>query len=83
MESFMMNLMSGTQTLTIRSVHEISIHGSVYYQIEYVRQGSDTAEALRINPEAFYHNPRPGDVVEVRFVMGNIMGATRLSSAES
>jgi hypothetical protein len=59
-------------------VQPLKIHDSLYYQIAYRLSGSDTVQQLRINPEAFYPDPQPGDRVSVNFVMGNIMGATRL-----
>jgi hypothetical protein len=72
--------MSLQQTLiiTLLEVQPISIHNSPYYQVRYQQEGSEAVLEMRINPEAFYPNPQPGDRVEVNLLMGNIMGASRL-----
>src|SRR5690606_28210376 len=73
-----MNLQS-TLEITLLSVEPVQIHGSAYYDIRYQQPGSEEVRQMRINPEAFYPDPRPGDRVAVNMVMGNIMGARRLS----
>ena len=72
------------QTLEIElvEVQAMSIHNSAYYEIRYRVVGQvDSAELgqMRINPEAFYADPQPGDRVAVNLLMGNIMGAEKLN----
>jgi hypothetical protein len=74
-----MNLLQGTMEITLVSVETLKIHESVYYQLAYKATGSDAIQQMRINPEAFYTDPKPGDRVSVQVVMGNIMGATKLN----
>lgn len=73
-----MSLM-GSTIITLLEVIKVEIHGSVYYQITYRPEAGGAAQAIRINPEAFYPDPQAGDRVEVNMVMGNIMGAQKLS----
>lgn len=68
-----------TLEITLLDVQPISIHASPYYEISYQSAGSDAVQQMRINPEAFYPNPQPGDRVAVNVLMGNIMGATKLN----
>lgn len=72
-------MLQGTREIVLLSVEPLSIHNSLYYNITFREADSETPGTLRINPEAFYPDPQPGDVVEVNFLMGNIMGARRLS----
>lgn len=78
----MFNLMSGTLEITLLEVQPLKIHDSLYYQITYRAEGSEAPQQMRINPEAFYTNPQPGDRVSVNMVMGNIMGARKLEGNE-
>jgi len=71
--------LQGTMEITLQSVDKIKIHESIYYQITYQTDETNTKQSFRINPEAFYPNPQPGDRVRVNWVMGNVMGAEKLS----
>jgi hypothetical protein len=66
-----------TMTITLTAVQPVAIHGSPYFDIQFTYKGQP--QLLRINPEAFYPNPQPGDEVEVSMVMGNILSAKRVS----
>lgn len=68
-----------TLEITLVDVQSVSIHNSPYYQIRYQVAGQQGFQEMRINPEAFYPNPQPGDRVAVNLLMGNIMGATKLA----
>ncbi len=74
-----MNTLNGTVEITLLEVQPVHIHNSLYYQVQYRLGESDVVQAMRINPEAFYPNPQPGDRVSVQMVMGNIMGARKVS----
>ena len=71
-------MLQGTQTIIVLSVEPLSIHNSLYYDITYRQSDSEATGKLRINPEAFYADPQPGDQVEVNFLMGNILGARKI-----
>jgi hypothetical protein len=70
----------GSTVITLLEVVKVEIHGSVYYQITFRPENDGPVEAIRINPEAFYPDPQAGDRVEVNMLMGNIMGAQKISS---
>ena len=74
-----MGLLPETVRIKIQSVQKLKIHDSVFYDIVYKQESTDSVESTRINEEAFYANPSPGDEVEVNLVLGNIMGAKKLS----
>jgi hypothetical protein len=74
-----MSLLQGTLEIILVAVQPIKIHDSLYYEITYRASDSETLQHMRINPEAFYPDPKPGDRVAVNLLMGNIMGATKLS----
>lgn len=66
-----------TLQLVLDDVQPYTVHGSLYYQITYHTEDDTTPRQLRINPEAFYRDPQPGDCVEATFLMGNLMGAQK------
>ncbi len=65
--------------IILESVETLTIHGSVYYQIQFHIEGSSTVQSARINPEAFYTNPEPGDKVAVQMILGQFMQAKKLN----
>lgn len=67
-----------TLEITLLEVQPVSIHDSLYYQLTYRVTGDEAPQQMRINPEAFYPDPRPGDRVSVNLLMGNIMGASKI-----
>jgi hypothetical protein len=68
--------MMETLNITLKTVQPVDIHGSRYYDISFDYNGRN--QLLRINPEAFYANPQPGDRVRANLVMGNILSAERV-----
>lgn len=64
--------------ITLVEVQPVKIHESLYYQISYKAVGDERLQQMRINPEAFYVDPQPGDRVAVNLLMGNVMGAQKL-----
>lgn len=64
--------------ITLVEVQPVKIHESLYYQISYKAVGDEQLQQMRINPEAFYVDPQPGDRVAVNLLMGNVMGAQKL-----
>ncbi len=74
-----MNLLQDTLTVTLVDVQEVRIHGSLYYQVAYRTSDSSPIQQARINPEAFYPDPKPGDTVKLNLLMGNIMGAEKIA----
>jgi hypothetical protein len=77
-EKAAMNSLQQTLEIVLTAVEPLTIHGSPYYEITYQIPDNETPHQMRINPEAFYPDPKPGDRVAVNVLMGNIMGATRL-----
>lgn len=73
-----MKSLQQTLEITLLEVQQISIHNSPYYQVTYQTEADNTLQQMRINPEAFYANPKAGDKVSVNLLMGNVMGAKRL-----
>lgn len=69
--------------ITLVAVQAVSIHDSRYFDISYRVTGDARLQTLRVNPEAFYADPQPGDRVLVNLLMGNIMGASKISSQAS
>ncbi len=75
-----MNTFNETTVIELVAVQPVKIHDSLYYQLAFRVEGEETLNQLRINPEAFYPNPRPGDRVAVNWILGQIMGAEKLES---
>jgi len=74
-------MMSGLQQsleITLVEVQPVKIHESLYYQVLYRVAGDERTQQMRINPEAFYPDPQPGDRVAVNLLMGNVMGAHKI-----
>jgi hypothetical protein len=74
-----MSSLQQTLEISLVDVQPVQIHQSPYYDITYREAGSDAVHQMRINPEAFYTDPQPGDRVAVTVVMGTIMGAAKLN----
>jgi hypothetical protein len=74
----MMSGLQQTMEITLVAVQPLKIHESLYYDLSYRALGDDRVQQMRINPEAFYANPQPGDRVTVNLFMGNIMGAAKI-----
>ena len=74
-----MSSLQQTLEISLVDVQAIHIHQSPYYEITFRQAGSDALQHMRINPEAFYTDPQPGDRVAVTLLMGNIMGAAKLN----
>lgn len=68
-----------TMEIELVEVQPISIHQSPYYEISFRVPGKTELGQMRINPEAFYPDPQPGDRVSVNLLMGNVMGAEKLN----
>ncbi len=66
--------------IVLVDVQVISIHESRYFDIAYHVAGESRVQTLRVNPEAFYADPQPGDRVAVNLLMGNIMGASKIDA---
>ncbi len=67
-----------TMEIELVDVQAISIHQSPYYEISFRVAGKTELGQMRLNPEAFYADPQPGDRVLVNLLMGNIMGAEKI-----
>jgi hypothetical protein len=67
--------LESTIQIELLSVREVYIHQSLYYDIGYAIPPDQIEKTCRINPEAFYPDPKPGDRVEVVSMMGNIVSA--------
>jgi len=70
-------LANGELAMVVEGVETLSIHGSVYYDVVFRLEGAQAPQKIRVNPEAFYVNPKPGDRVLVEMVLGNIMSAKK------
>jgi hypothetical protein len=69
--------------IVLVDVQAVSLHGSRYFDITYHVAGDVRLQTLRVNPEAFYEDPEPGDRVSVNLLMGNIMGASKIGTQSS
>ena len=76
-----MSSLQQTLDIILVEVQQMNIHNSPYYEVTFRQEGQDNnaVQRMRINPEAFYSNPQPGDRVRVNLLMGNIMGADKLN----
>lgn len=64
-------------------VKPLSIHGAVYYDVALKRLTNEGGVMVqRVNPEAFYTDPRVGDLVRITLMMGQVMGAVRLAEGK-
>ena len=67
----MASLLPGSRDGVLRGVTPFDLHGERYYHILYALDGvSDGVAEARVAHEAIYADPRPGDGVSIRFMMG-------------
>ncbi len=56
----------------LQAVMPYELHGTRYYQLVLVPEGTLRPQQARLSHEMVYENPRPGDTVEVHAILGII-----------
>jgi len=68
----------------LAAVQPYDIHGTRYFRIAYARKDQpDRVTEGRVAAEGIYADPRPGDRVEIRMLLGIIDSVKRLEPAPS
>jgi hypothetical protein len=71
-------IMSGTKDATLRTIRLIDIHGTRFYDIEYIHDDlPGQVRAARVGLESAYDNPRPGDQICVSYLMNVVTALAR------
>jgi hypothetical protein len=74
--------MLGTWTVQVKGVSPYSIHGDIYYEVHVQRADApqDGITVLRVPQHASDGQPAPGDVLSVKFIMGQVTSAKRVAA---
>ena len=71
-------IMSGSKDATLRAVRLIDIHGTRFYDVEYIHDDAPgNVRAARVGLESAYNDPRPGDQIRVSYLMNVVTGLAR------
>jgi hypothetical protein len=71
-------IMSGTKDATLRAVRLIDIHGTRFYDVEYIHDDlPDQVRAARVGLESAYDHPRPGDQIRFSYLMNVVTALAR------
>jgi hypothetical protein len=55
---------------TIEAVQPYELHGVQYYRVIYRAEGEDGLREARLSHDMVYADAQPGDVIEVRAILG-------------
>lgn len=69
--------MLGTWAVEVKDVSPFSIHGDIYYELRVQRTDADEGgvTVLRVPQHATDGQPKPGDRLSVKFIMGQVTSA--------
>ena len=72
--------MLGNWTVQVHAVRPFAIHGDLYYELHVFRldEPGGPLVALRVPQHAASGEPRPGDKLDVSFLMGQVTSAKPL-----
>ena len=66
---------------TVQAVMPFELHGTRYYQVIYVPDGSEGAQQARLSHDMVDGDLRPGEAVEVHAILGVVDGIRRAKEA--
>lgn len=71
-------IMSGQKDATLLQVRLVDIHGTHFYDIEYMHdEAREPIRRTRVGAESVYADPRPGDLVAVSYLMNVVTSIAR------
>jgi hypothetical protein len=74
-----MMIMSGSREATIHAIQGVDIHGTIFYDVAYIHSGEEgQPRRARVGEESIYAGARPGDRVNVTYLMNVVTGVERL-----
>lgn len=69
-------IMSGSKEATLLQIQLLDIHGTFYYDLLYTHTDESQPRRARVGKEDVYTDPRPGDIVQISYLM-NVVTAVR------
>lgn len=74
--------MLGSWTIQVKAVRPFAIHGDLYYELQAVRTNDASAQSvtIRVPRHATAGDPQVGQVLLVKFLMGQVTEAKPLSA---
>ena len=74
--------MLGSWTVEVKAVRPFTIHGDLYYELQAVRTNDASAQSvtIRVPQHATTGEPQAGQVLLVKFLMGQVTEAKPLSA---
>jgi len=74
--------MLGSWTIQVKAVRPFTIHGDLYYELQAVRTNDATGQAVivRVPQHATAGEPKVGQALLVKFLMGQVTEAKPLSA---
>ena len=74
--------MLGSWTIQVKAVRPFAIHGDLYYELQAVRTNDATGQGvvIRVPKHATAAEPQVGQVLLVKFLMGQVTEAKPLNA---
>lgn len=71
-------MISGSKPATLRDLRLVDIHGTRFYDLAFAHDDApDRVLTARVGVEDAYNDPKPGDLIAVRYVMNVVVGVTK------
>ena len=73
-------MLKGTRDAILRKVQPISIHGQISWDLFFsdAEDPEGPTHAARVGPETVSHQLEPGDRIRLEYVLGSVIGVTKL-----
>jgi hypothetical protein len=74
-------MLKGTREVILQKVRPLSVHGQISWDI-YFTDADDRdgpTSVARVGPESVPHRIEPGDRLRLEYVLGAVVGVTRVS----
>jgi len=73
-------MLKGTRDAILLKVQPISIHGQISWDVYFadVDDPEGPTHAARVGPETVSHRLEPGDRIRLEYVLGSVIGVTKL-----
>lgn len=62
-------IMAGVRDAVLDAVQPVNIHGTILFDLVYTHVGESAPRQVRLGAESVYADPRPGDAVQVSYLM--------------
>ena len=73
-------MLKGSREAVLKKIQPISVHGQISWDV-YFSDPDDPegpTSVARVGPEAVTHDPHPGDRIRLDYVLGSVIGISKV-----